>query len=145
MNVLVVCTGNTCRSAMAGAILERLGAERGVRVRSAGTAAVAGLRAAEEAVRTAERHGLSLAEHVTTPLTADLLDWADHVLVMEGYHRRLVCRMGAPEKVTLLSEYGGDGGDIPDPIGAGEDVYEDVYGRLETYLENFLVTEQRPK
>lgn len=145
MNVLVVCTGNTCRSAMAGAILARLGAESGLHVRSAGTAAAAGLPAAEEALRTAERHGLSLADHATTPLTADLLEWADHVLVMEGYHRRLVSRMGAPEKVTLLSEYGGDGGDIPDPVGAAEEVYEDVFGRLESYLENFLVTEQRPK
>ena len=145
MNVLLVCTGNTCRSPMAAAILDSLGSGRGVRVRSAGTSAVDGAPAAIEAQRVVERHALSLAAHRSTPLDSALLEWADHVLVMESYHRRVVEHMGAAEKVTLLSEYGGDGADIADPIGEPEETYEGVFLALRGYLENFLKTEQSPK
>ncbi|HEY7461965.1 MAG TPA: low molecular weight protein arginine phosphatase [Gemmatimonadota bacterium] len=145
MNVLLVCTGNTCRSPMAAVILERLGGERGVRVRSAGTGAVSGAPAAEEARRVARRHGLSLASHRSAPLEPELLAWSDHVLAMEGYHKRVIERLGAAEKVTLLSEYGGDGGDIADPIGEPEETYERVFAALERYLAAFLETEQAPK
>ena len=149
MKVLVVCTGNTCRSPMAQAILERLGRERDVEVRSAGTGAWEEAPASSAALRTVERHGLSLGEHRSRPLAPDLLDWADHVLVMERAHKRVVERMGAAEKVTLLSEYGGDGEDIADPLGEAEERYEDVFAALSWYLESFLETElraeQRPK
>jgi protein-tyrosine-phosphatase len=129
---------------MGAAILERLGKDRGVVVRSAGVGAVHGARAAPEAIRTARRHGLSLEDHGTIPLSPELLDWADHVLVMEGHHKRIVERWGAPEKVTMLSEYGGDGRDIPDPIGEGEDKYEEVFHDLDAYLNCFLKTEEKP-
>jgi protein-tyrosine phosphatase len=145
MNVLLVCTGNTCRSPMAAVILESLGAERDVRVRSAGTGAASGAPAADEAQRVAGRHGLSLERHRSALLDPALLAWADHVLVMEAYHRRVVDHMGAAEKVTLLSEYGGDGQDIADPIGEPEETYERVFDALRSYLTNFLQTEQVPK
>ncbi|MBA2565907.1 MAG: low molecular weight protein arginine phosphatase [Gemmatimonadetes bacterium] len=145
MRVLFVCTGNTCRSPLGAAILERLAGEKGVEVRSAGTGAGAGSPATEEARRVAERHGLSLERHRSLPLEPEVLAWADHVLVMENYHKRTVERLGAGEKVTLLSEYGGDGRDIDDPFGMGEASYERVYELLETYLAQFLTTERHPK
>jgi protein-tyrosine phosphatase len=145
MNVLLVCTGNTCRSPMGAAILERLAEGRDVHVRSAGTAAVPRATATAEARRVAGRRGLSLADHRSEPLTTELLEWADHVLAMEVYHKRVVERMGAAEKVTLLSEYGGDGGDIQDPIGLPEQVYEEVFEALWCHLAWFLETEQAPK
>lgn len=131
---------------MAAAILGKLGEELrlDMRVRSAGVATGEGYPPAEEAVRVVARHGLSLVAHRTASLTPELLEWADHVLAMEAYHKRVVERMGAGEKVTLLSEYGGDGRDVPDPIGLGEDAYERVFERLEAYLADFLRTEQKP-
>lgn len=145
MKVLMVCSGNTCRSPMAGAILERLARGRDVEVRSAGVAASEGAPASPEALRVAERHGLSLADHRSRPVTPDQVEWADLILPMETYQRRVVERMGAGEKVTLLSEYGGDGRDIADPWGHPEEIYEDVFRRLELYLSSFLETEHRPK
>ncbi len=145
MNVLLVCTGNTCRSPMAAAILDSLGSSQDVRVRSAGTGAVEGAPASAEAQHVVERHGLSLAAHRSAPLAPALLEWADHVLVMESYHRRVVEHMGAAEKVTLLSEYGGDGQDVADPIGEPEETYERVFLALWGYVANFLRTEQAPK
>jgi protein-tyrosine-phosphatase len=130
---------------MAAAILESLGAKRDVKVRSAGTMAAAGAPAAAEAQRVVATHGLSLASHRSVPLEPALLDWADHVLVMEGHHRRLVEQWGAGEKVTLLSEYGGDGEDVADPIGEPDETYERVFQALRLYLVNFLETEQAPK
>lgn len=145
MRVLIVCTGNTCRSPMAAAILEDLGRGADLEVRSAGVGTVEGLPAAAEAVTVAGGRGLSLAGHRSRPLDPELLEWADHVLVMERRHKRMVERLGAAEKVTLLSEYGGDAGDILDPLGLGEDVYEEVFNKLEKYLAAFLATERRPK
>jgi len=130
---------------MAAAILESLGRAAAVEVRSAGTAAAEGERAAEPAERVAARHGLSLAGHRSTSLTLPLVEWADHVLTMEARHGQLVELLGAGEKVTLLSEYGGDGRDIPDPLGQGEEAYEEVFEALGRYVASFLETEERPK
>lgn len=145
MNVLMVCSGNTCRSPLARAILERLARGRALQVRSAGVTAAEGSPASAEAMRVAERHGLSLAGHRSSPLTAELLEPADFVLAMESHHKRVVERLGAGEKVTLLSEYGGDGRDILDPWGQGEETYEAVFERLQLYLASFLETEQKAK
>ena len=130
---------------MAEAVLRRIGAEHGIEVLSAGTGAVAGLPLAEEAVRVLARRGLALEGHASRPLTEELLEWADHVLAMERHHKRVVERMRAAEKVTLISEYGGDGGDVRDPIGLGEEAYEDVLSQLERYLSAFVATELAPE
>ncbi|HEX2167194.1 MAG TPA: hypothetical protein VHG09_08130, partial [Longimicrobiales bacterium] len=65
-NLLFVCSGNTCRSPMAGAIARGLLHERGwthVAVDSAGTGAVSGAAASPEAVVVAREHGLELDAH----------------------------------------------------------------------------------
>ena len=53
-------------------------------------------------------------------------------------------RGGSPEKVTLLSEYGGDGRDVADPIGRGEQAYATTFEALGRYLRAFLETESPP-
>lgn len=130
---------------MGAAILEALAREHDVQVRSAGTGAVEGALASAEAIEVAARHGLSLEGHRSSPLKPALVEWADHILVMEGRHKRVVERLGAGEKVTLLSEYGGDGRDITDPLGSGTETYEKVFASLSLYLARFLQTEERPK
>ena len=71
MNLLLVCTGNTCRSPMAEVIArDLLKGEDGAVVRSAGVSAGPGAAATPQAVAAAGELGLDLSTHRSQPLTA---------------------------------------------------------------------------
>jgi protein-tyrosine phosphatase len=89
--ILVVCTGNICRSPMAegflrAALVERLGEEAPV-VTSAGTSGWDGSGAMIESIRSAQERGADIRAHVARRLTGEMLDDADLVLCMAADHR----------------------------------------------------------
>jgi len=99
--ILVVCTGNICRSPLAMALLEhaardRLGSDAPVWVRSSGVHAMQGHPASEESGRQARLRGLDLQSHRGALTTRDELASADLVLVMSEQHRIKVVAMHAP-------------------------------------------------
>ena len=95
--LLVVCTANVCRSAVAERMLAReLAGRRDVDghewiVRSAGTADVQAPMD-RNTIAAAEAIGLDITDHVARPLTRDILntDGADLVLTMTREHLRYV-------------------------------------------------------
>lgn len=96
-SILVVCSGNLCRSPLAEALLrrrldERLGDEAPA-VRSAGTIAVAGSPATPEGVLVAAEHGLDTSTHAATRLERELLREPDLILAMAAEHRERVVAM----------------------------------------------------
>jgi protein-tyrosine-phosphatase len=132
-NLLFVCSGNTCRSPMAAAIAHRLLAERGwahVRVDSAGTSAITGAPASENAIRVAAEHGLDLSLHRSQPLTPDRLDWADVILAMAPHHLARIAGLGATLRASLVT-------DFLDGPGAGTPVADPFGGDLEEYRHTF--------
>ncbi|MFI5054036.1 MAG: hypothetical protein ACHQDE_06710 [Acidimicrobiia bacterium] len=90
--VLVVCSANQCRSALAGVLLveqlRRL--ELDVVVDSAGMHAVAGLPATPPTVAAAAALGVDLSAHRSRPAPPSLIAAADLVLTMERAHVREV-------------------------------------------------------
>lgn len=142
--ILLVCTGNTCRSPMAEALTrkllaERLGCgvdqveERGVAVVSAGLSAMFGSRAAPEAVATMAQEGLDLASHVSQPLTEQLVRNADMVLAMTRAHREAIV-MQWPDVASRAHLVMRDGQDISDPIGCPAEMYERCAVQLKSGL-----------
>jgi len=139
--ILLVCTGNICRSPLAAALLERALAERGIEgitVSSAGTGAWDGAPASEGAYLVGLERGLDLSGHRAQLLTRELVDAADLVLTMARHHRARVDELGGEGHVFVLGEYAGRDGDdaeVSDPFGGALEVYRDTCSELEGLLQ----------
>jgi len=136
-NVLLVCTGNICRSPLGEALLRRAVTQRGidgVTVVSAGTGAWDGAPASEGAYLVGLERGLDLSGHRARLLTRELVEAADVILTMARHHRARVDELGGEGKVFVLGEYAGREGDdaeVSDPFGGDLDVYRDTCAELE--------------
>ncbi|MCI5836558.1 MAG: low molecular weight protein arginine phosphatase [Veillonellaceae bacterium] len=127
MKILFICTGNTCRSPMAEALLRQMAAEReaDVVVLSAGLAAFPGDPATVQAQQAVAELGADLREHRSRRVALPHLAAADVVVTMTEAHRAAL-REWAPEyaeKVYTLAEWSGRGEDIADPFGKDEAAY----------------------
>ncbi|WP_040288649.1 low molecular weight protein arginine phosphatase [Alicyclobacillus hesperidum] len=133
MNILFVCTGNTCRSPMAAAFLRHLAAQEGVSwtVDSAGLYALDGQPMTRHAVDALIRRHVVAPTHAAKRLTRELLLLADVVLVMTHGHLQALRDM-FPEvahKVYTLTAFAHrqaeeQAGDVMDPFGGDEHAYE---------------------
>lgn len=104
MNILFVCTGNTCRSPMAEHLLRRKC--KTIHAKSAGIFASSGQRANDYAQEAMNEIGIDM-DHCSQPVTNRLLDWADLVLTMTIQHKQSLI-MQFPqyqEKYYTLKEY----------------------------------------
>jgi len=132
IQILVVCTGNTCRSAMAEGIFKARLAEKlqcdidqlelkGYKIVSAGTLGMIGAPASIEAVTACSAKKIDIENHESSALTAQLLKDSDLVFVMGKTHRQAVIGLdtGAVPKCKLLAEE-----DILDPIGQPQQFYD---------------------
>lgn len=145
--ILFVCSGNTCRSPLAQALAQegvrRLGWSH-VEVSSAGVGAAPGEPAAGGSIRAAARHGLDLAGHRSSPLTAEALERADMVLAMSPGHLAPLVALGAGDKAALLTDFAaavdpeGVPPSVPDPFGGADEAYEATYVLLERLVERAL-------
>ncbi len=144
MIVLLVCTGNTCRSPMGEMLLKKIVSEklhcpitelehRGVIVVSAGVAAVPGCAASIEAVEVLQELGLDISKHESQPLTDKLVRHADMILTMTSGHRHAILRRW-PEASNRTMTLRVDGGDINDPIGGPKELYRECADQVEQAL-----------
>jgi protein-tyrosine-phosphatase len=85
VKLLAVCTANICRSPSIEGVVRQLAesAEVSVEVRSAGTRTVGGQHADSDTVSAARDLNVDLSAHVSQPISAELVDWADVILCAE--------------------------------------------------------------
>lgn len=164
--ILFVCTGNTCRSAMAEALFKHILASRkselkDIEILSAGIYAWEGDKVSPGAVEALKEMGIDAMDHSSTLLTPKLVAGADLVLTMTLNHKEAVLHMcpEAEDKVYTLKEYIlGDGDerphgrqtdtsdtspgaidyDIKDPYGQSADVYRESAREIEEYLQKLV-------
>lgn len=130
---------------MAEGILRRLAEEAGlkdVEVRSAGTLTGGGSAASEGALLACREVGVDLSRHRSSPLTHELISWADLIVCMENYHVTMVVDLAASAsaKTHLLGEYGPleDSLEIPDPVGLPLSFYRECRDRMTDCLAGLL-------
>jgi protein-tyrosine phosphatase len=139
--ILLVCTGNLCRSPMAEGILKdqlrRNGKDSLYQVHSAGTWTRDGLSASALAMEAMEEVGLDISSHRTHHLNGEDVAQASLVVVMERAHKEALLTEfpAAARKTVLLSELAGEVYDIFDPYGSDSLL---VYRRCASEIENLL-------
>jgi protein-tyrosine-phosphatase len=139
--ILMVCTGNLCRSPMAAGLLRQRLASEGLagqyKVRSAGTWAMEDRPASELAVEVMAARGVDITDHRAHSLVAADVAEADLILVMSREHEQVIANTWPQYrwKVHRLSEVAGKRRDVEDPYGLPVEEYRACADVIEGYLE----------
>lgn len=133
--VVMVCTGNTCRSPMAEALLRHM--LPGADVSSAGLYAASGETASAAAQREMARRGLSLSAHRSRLLTRDVARGALLLCMTESHLYAL--RQAWPDAAAdTLMRFAGLRGDIDDPFGGDDEDYRRAADQIEAAIRRIV-------
>ena len=125
-SILVICTGNICRSPIGERLLRKLLPSKVID--SAGTNAMVGHGADLNACKIASMHDLSLENHVGRQYSASLGRKYDLILVMEKAHIEQIGRISPEARgKTMLYGHWCNQRDIPDPYRKSEEAFASVY------------------
>lgn len=144
MRIVFVCTGNASRSAVAEVVLKKMIADNGiegVEVSSCGTNVPDGLDREEVMCRIAAEHGYDMGGKAV-PMSEEILNSADVVVVMTQHHRDQVTRIliyDHWERIFRFNDFCfGESTDLPDPHFQTEHVYRTCFNRIESGCKKII-------
>jgi len=130
MNILFLCTGNTCRSPMAAGLFVMR--NPGIAVSSAGIAAWPGSPATANSIAAAAELGADLTAHRAQLATPEMLELADFIVCLSASHARTIADHVPQEKIRVL------GGGIADPYGGDMEIYRACLRQIDQALSSLL-------
>lgn len=152
MNILFVCTGNTCRSSMAEGIFKEILKKtnnKTIHVSSSGINAFEGECANGKAINALKKKSIDISSHRAKQLDYDIINVSDLILTMTTEHKNIL-EHSVPEaahKIYTLKEYAylisneksnGNNLDIADPYGMDYNVYEQIMREIEAELQKII-------
>jgi protein-tyrosine phosphatase len=148
VSVLIVCTGNICRSPTGEGVLRHLAQKRGladrVKVASAGTHDYhVGECPDPRTVRHAKKRGYDLSAQRAQQLSREHFQEFDYILAMDRGHMRIIRGMApkdAKARLGMFLEASAQwkGEDVPDPYYGGVQEFERVLDMVEEAAERWL-------
>lgn len=133
-----------CRSPAAEKLLAHYGGAAGFEARSRGTAAQPYCRMPRQITDFLTRQGVADLAHKPELVAETDIDWADLILVMEGVHRDILADKfpQSMRKTHLFLDFCGGSGDLRDPMGKSDKVFEEVLQQIDTAIKD-IVKKQR--
>ncbi|MCM8817706.1 MAG: L-threonylcarbamoyladenylate synthase [Candidatus Omnitrophica bacterium] len=130
--VLFVCSGNSCRSPMAQAILQKF-VGKGITVASAGIERNFSGSISCETKEVLKEEGIEMENFVTTLVTKQMIEQNDLIFGMEERHREKILELSpeASDKLFVLN--------VPDPVGGNIYRYRETKDIIKEKIFDFVL------
>lgn len=137
--IIVVCTGNICRSPIGEGLLKARLQGRNIDICSAGTGALVGYPADPMAVEVAADHGLDISAHRAQQATLPLLSAMDLVLTLDQGHSDWINAKypqlrGRVHKILKWRE----NADVEDPYRHPKAAFEQAWTDIDAGIDEWL-------
>ncbi len=135
MKILFVCTGNTCRSPLAQAVLQQKIDKENLSIEtdSAGVCCGYGEDMSENTSEIIESMGIFFT-HTSQPVTQKLVENSDMVVTMTKGHKEMLKGLVEEKKLFCIDDITG-AGDISDPYGGDMQAYRNVEKQLRDAMD----------
>lgn len=133
MKILFICSGNTCRSPMAEALMKNKCKDRNdISVSSCGLYAFGGDSASPGSTEAMKEYGIDISAHRSRAFSEYMIEEYDLFVVMTVEHKKALSQVVPEDKIAVL------GGGIADPYGKDTDAYLETARQIDKALEGIL-------